>query len=157
MNRKICTKYCRYSRDEDNGGDSDGGVHSRQSTKRASGRDDSGGDGDGGRNSDSDGNGDGDSEDKDGDANVKGFFGWHRRLFSVRVVRFFGVSTICCFWRGSYNFSCLGGFANKKEKVVHTNLFGTTYVEKTRPKTPSTSCFLGRMFWFLSTYVRFPL
>ncbi len=77
-------------RDEDDGGDSNGGVHSRQSTKRGSGRDDSGGNGDGGGNSDSDGNGDGDSEDKDGDANVKGIFGWHRRLFSARVVRFFG-------------------------------------------------------------------
>ncbi len=62
-------------RDEDNGGDSDGGVHSRQSTKRGSGRDGSGGDGDGSGNSDSDGNGDGDSEDKDGDTDVKGFFG----------------------------------------------------------------------------------
>ncbi len=62
-------------RDEDNGGDSDGGVHSRQSTKRGSGRDDSGGDGDGSGNSDSDKNGNGDSEDKDDDADVKGFFG----------------------------------------------------------------------------------
>ncbi len=61
-------------RDEDNSGDSDGGVHSRQSTKRGSGRDDSGCNGDGSGNSDSDGNGDGDSEDKDGDADVlKGF------------------------------------------------------------------------------------
>ncbi len=60
-------------RDEDNGGDSDGGVHSQQSTKRGSGRDDSGGDGDGGRNSNSDGNGDSDSEYKDGDPMLKGF------------------------------------------------------------------------------------
>ncbi len=69
-------------RDKDNGGDSDGGVHSRQSAKRGSGRDDSGGDGDGGGNSDSDRNGDGDSEDKDGDANVKGFFGWIHIIIS---------------------------------------------------------------------------
>ncbi len=69
-------------RDKDNGGDSDGGVHSRQSTKRGSGRDNSGGDGDGGANSDSNGNGDGDSEDKDGDANVKGFFGWIHIIIS---------------------------------------------------------------------------
>ncbi len=95
-------------RDEDNGGDSDGRVHSRQSTKRGSGRDDSGGNDDGSGNSYSDKNGDGDSEDKNGDADVKGFFGWHRSLFSARVVQFFGVSTTCCFWRGSYNFSCVG-------------------------------------------------
>ncbi len=69
-------------RDEDNSGDSDGGVHSRQSTKRGSKRDDSGGDGDGGGNSDSDGNGDGDSEDKDGDADVKRFFGWIHIIIS---------------------------------------------------------------------------
>ncbi len=69
-------------RDEDNGGDSDGGVHSRQSTKRGSGRDDSGGDGDGGGNSNSDGNGDGDSEDKDGYADVKGFFDWIHIIIS---------------------------------------------------------------------------
>ncbi len=73
-------------RDKDNGGDSNGGVHSQQSTKRGSGRDDSGGDGDGSGNSDSDGNGDSDSKDKDGNADVKGFFGWHRRLISARVV-----------------------------------------------------------------------
>jgi hypothetical protein len=85
-------------RDEDNSRDSDGRVHSRQSTKRGSGRDDSGGGGDGGGNSDSDGNGDGDSKDKDSNADVKGFFGWHRRLFSARVVRFFGVSTIMDNW-----------------------------------------------------------
>ncbi len=69
-------------RDKDNCGDSDGGVHSRQSTKRGSKRGNSGGDGDGGGNSDSDGNGDGDSEDKDGDADVKGFFGWIHIIIS---------------------------------------------------------------------------
>ncbi len=69
-------------RDKVNGGDSDGGVHSRQSTKRGNGRDDSGGDGDGGGNSDSDGNGDGNSKDKDGDADVKGFFGWIHIIIS---------------------------------------------------------------------------
>jgi hypothetical protein len=69
-------------RDKDNGGDSDGGVHSQHSTKRGSGRDDSDGDGDSGRNSNSDGNGDGDSEDKDGDADVKGIFGWIHIIIS---------------------------------------------------------------------------
>jgi hypothetical protein len=45
-------------RDEDKGGDSNGGGHSQQSTERGSRGDDSGGDGDGGRNSDSNKNGD---------------------------------------------------------------------------------------------------
>jgi hypothetical protein len=62
-------------RDKDNGRDSNGRVHSQQSNKRGSGRDDSGNDGDGGGNSDSNGKGDGDSEDKDSNANVKEFFG----------------------------------------------------------------------------------
>ncbi len=37
------------------------------------------------------------------------------------------------------------GFLLTKEKVVHTTL-STTYVEKKQPKTPSTSCFLGKCF-----------
>jgi hypothetical protein len=61
------------------------------------------------------------------------------------MVQFFFVnSTICCFWRGSYDIFCVG-FLLTKEKVVHTTLC-TTYVEKKRPKTPSTSHFFGRMF-----------
>jgi hypothetical protein len=69
-------------RDKDNCGDSNGRVHSQQSTKRGSGRDDSGGGGDYGGNSDSDGNGDGHSKDKDGDADVKGFFSWIHIIIS---------------------------------------------------------------------------
>jgi hypothetical protein len=65
-------------------------------------------------------------------------------LFLEGVIHFFFVSTICCFWRVSYVLFCVG-FLLTKEKVVHMTL-STTYVEKKRPKTPSTSCFLGRMF-----------
>ncbi len=95
-------------RDEDNGGDSNGGVQSQQSTIRGSGRDNSGGDGDGGGNSDSNGNGDGDSEDKDGDADVKGFFGWHRRLFSARFVQIFWCQYNMLFLAGVVQFFLCG-------------------------------------------------
>ncbi len=116
-------------RDEDNGGDSDGGVHSRQSTKRGSGRDDSGGDGDGSGNSYSDGNGDGE---RTATLMLKGFLvgtevcfqrGSYDFLVSVRYVVFGGGRTIFLVW----------GFALTKEKVVHTTLC-TTYLEKKRPK-----------------------
>ncbi len=40
----------------------------------------------------------------------------------------FVVSTICCFWQGSYNF-CVWEVLLTKEKVVHTTPC-TTYVEK---------------------------
>jgi hypothetical protein len=83
------------------------------------------------------------------------------------MLKDFLVGTEDCFQRGSYDFLVsvrhvvFGGGRTiflvwTKEKVVHTTLC-TTYVEKNRPKTPSTSCFLGRMFQFLCTYVCFPL
>ncbi len=67
-------------------------------------------------------------------------------LFLAGVTQFLlWVDTIiCCFWRGLYNFFCLGVLLTK-EKVLHMTLC-TTYVEKKWPKTPSTSCFRGRMF-----------
>jgi hypothetical protein len=75
------------------------------------------------------------------------FARWQKKRFlSVRYVVFGGGRTIFLVW----------GFALTKEKVVHTTLC-TTYVEKIRPKTPSTSCFVGRMFQFLCAYVCFPL
>ncbi len=37
------------------------------------------------------------------------------------MVQFFVVnSTICCFWRGSYNFFC-GGFANKRDSCTYNS------------------------------------
>jgi hypothetical protein len=48
------------------------------------------------------------------------------------------------FWWGLYDIFCVGDLLTK-EKVVCTTLC-TTYVEKKRPKTPSTSRFFGRMF-----------
>jgi hypothetical protein len=45
------------------------------------------------------------------------------------MVQFFVVnSKICCFWRGLYNFLCVG-VLRTKEKVIHTTLC-TTYVER---------------------------
>jgi hypothetical protein len=45
------------------------------------------------------------------------------------IVQLFVVnSTICCFWRWSYDFLCVGVLLTK-EKVVHTTL-STTYIEK---------------------------
>jgi hypothetical protein len=74
---------------------------------------------------------------RDGEDDVV-FNGGH--MIQIFVVN----STICCFWRGYYDFFCVGFFLTK-EKIVHTTLC-TTYVEKKRPKTPSTSQFLGRKF-----------
>jgi hypothetical protein len=59
------------------------------------------------------------------------------------------------FLAGVVQFLCVGVLLTK-EKVVHTTL-STTYVEKKQPKTPSPSHFIGRMFWFLSPDVCFPL
>ncbi len=53
-----------------------------------------------------------------------------RRLFSARVVGFFGVSTICCFWWGSY-FSCVGGFANKRESRSYDSVYDLRREETT--------------------------
>ncbi len=75
-------------RDEDNGGDSNGGVHCRQSTKRGSGRDDSGSDGDGGGNSDSNGNG----------------AVTARIRIATPMLKSFLDGTEDCFQRGSYDF-----------------------------------------------------
>ncbi len=112
-------------RDKDNGGDSDGGGHSQQSTKRCSGRDDSGGDSDVGRNSDSNGNGDGDSEDKDGNGDIKGFFGWLRSqqktVFSEGRTIFWCQYDYVVFG-ALYNFSCGGGFANKSESHTYDSV-----------------------------------
>ncbi len=62
-------------------------------------------------------------------------------LFLAGVVQFFAVSTICCFWRGSYDL-CVYGVLLTKEKVVHTTPC-TTYVEKKQPKHPQHHVFLG--------------
>ncbi len=63
-------------------------------------------------------------------------------LFSARVVRF--LVSVCCFWRGSCNFSCWGIFLTK-EKVVHTTL-RITYVEKNDQKHPLHHIFGGECF-----------
>ncbi len=74
---------------------------------------------------------------RDGEDNVIFDRGHMVQLFIVD-------SMICCFWRGLYNFVCVGVLLTK-EKVVHMTPC-TTYVEKTTKTKPQHHVFLGECF-----------
>jgi hypothetical protein len=64
--------------------------------------------------------------------------------FLVGIMYIFCCEYEMLFLEGVVQFLCVRVLLTK-EKVVHTTLC-TTYIEKQQPKTPSTLCFLWRMF-----------